>query len=275
VFRAGHIAFIFISFVLIAVGLFVTRRIKPTIDQLIRVFLPLALVCETFKLLWIIEIVPIVDVVVEGGQLVYHETGAFSPYLMTQHLPIELCSLQMVFMFLSLVVKDPMWKRRLHALVYGTALAGGLLAIFLSSIAPDFETAGEFLTSPFAWEFYIYHAMIVVLALYIGLDKECDLRFADFRFPAMILVFLDLLSFYMNSILSVPVFSGGEVKGLAYALNFFSSYDDPLGLTLATKSQYLLYLVVRYVVGTGFFVLMYVPLLKRGPSKDTSDGLRP
>ena len=117
--------------------------------------------------------------------------------------------------------------------------------------------------------------MIVVLALYIGLDKECDLRFADFRFPAMILVFLDLLSFYMNSILSVPVFSGGEVKGLAYALNFFSSYDDPLGLTLATKSQYLLYVAVRYVVGTSFFVLMYVPLLKRGPSKDTSDGLRP
>jgi hypothetical protein len=227
------------------------------------------------KLLTTIEVVPMVNAVVVGGQISYEQTGDFSPYLKPEHFPFELCSLQMLFMFLAIIVKDPMWKHRLHSIIYGTALAGGMLALLLSSIAPDFETAGEFLTSPFAWEFYIYHAMIVVLALYIGLDKECDLRFADFRFPAMILVFLDLLSFYMNSILSVPVFSGGEVKGLAYALNFFSSYDDPLGLTLATKSQYLLYLVVRYVVGTGFFVLMYVPLLKRGPSKDTSDGLRP
>lgn len=262
-YRPGHIAFIFISFALIALGCILVRRIRPTIEQLIRFCLPVAVACEALKLFTTIEIVPLVDEVVTNGQLTYRETGAFSPYLMTEHLPFELCSLQMLFMFLALTVGDPVWKRRLYAIIYGTALPGGLLALFLSSIAPEFETAAAFLTSPRAWEFYIYHAMIIVVALSIAFDRDTDLRFRDIRWPVCAIVGLDFLSLYLNSLLSVPVFQDGQLKGLTYALNFFSSYDDPLGLTLSDKQQYLLYLLIRYLIGTVVLLLTFAPFLRR------------
>lgn len=267
-YRPGHIAFICISFVLIAVGLMLVRRRQPTIDELIRVCLPIALVGEAVKLFTTIEIVPVVDAVIVNGQIGFRETGAFSPYLKAEHLPFELCSLQMVFMFLALVVKDPVWRHRLHAVMYGTALIGGLLALFLSSIAPEFETAGDFLTSPRAWEFFLYHSMIIVLALSIALDRECDLRLGDLKWMVCACVILDFASLYMNSMLSVPVFQDGELRGLSYAVNFFSSYDDPLGITLATKSQYLLYFVARYVIGSVFILLVFLPFVRRGRRSD-------
>lgn len=263
-YRPGHIAFILISLALIALGLVVVKRRRPTVDRLIRVFLPIALVCEAIKLLTTIEVVPVVETVIVAGQITYQETGAFSPYLKAEHLPFELCSLQMVFMFLALVVKDPVWRHRLHSVIYGTALAGGLLALFLSSIAPEFETAAAFLTSPRAWEFFIYHSLIIVLALSIALDSRCDLRFGDIRWMALAVVGLDFASLYLNSLLSVPVYQGDELKGLAYAVNFFSSYDDPLGITLATKTHYLLYLAARYAIGAAIITLMYLPFLRRG-----------
>jgi hypothetical protein len=67
----------------------------------------------------------------------------------------------------------------------------------------------------------------------------------------------------------VPVYQDGELKGLAYALNFFSSYNDPLGITLSTKSQYLLYFAARYAVGAVVVTLVYLPFLRRGRTRAT------
>ena len=272
VFRPGHIIFILISLVLITLGLFVVRRRKPTIEQLIRAFLPVAVACEAIKLFLTIQIVPLVDAVVVDGQLIYQETGAFSPYLESEHLPFELCSLQIIFMACTLLVRDPAWKRRLYSVIYGTALVGGLLALILSSIAPEFETTHAFLTSPRAWEFFIYHSMIIVLALSIALDETCGLRFGDIRWVGCAIVVLDYISLYLNSMLSVPVYQEGEIKGLTYALNFLSSYDDPIGLTLSDKPRYLAYFAARYLIGAVLLALAYLPFLRRRPTTTSREG---
>ncbi len=210
-----------------------------------------------------IELVPVVEPVVSGGAFVYRETGHYSPYLMAEHLPFELCSLQIVFMFLALLTRNKTWQKRLYSVIYGTALIGGVMAVLLSSLAPKYDSAAAFLTSPRAWEFFIYHSMIIVVAIYIGYSKECDIHFADCKWMVVAVVILDCASFYLNSILSVPVYQNDRLIGLEYAVNFFSSYNNPLGITVTEKWQYLIYLSIRCCMAVVMIPLVYMPLFFR------------
>ena len=262
-FSTAHMIFIGISFALMAAGIRVVRWKKPSLKRLAAVCFPAALLSEAVKVLSIIEILPVVEPVIENGALVYRETGAYAPYLEAEHLPLELCSLQMLFMLLFLVSRVRERERKLLALIYGTAIPGGLAAIFLSSIAPQFETAAEFFTAPRAWQFFLYHSMIVVLGAAIGLDREYRLHFRDVRYALMGLLGLDAIMFYLNSVFSIPYYQDGRVAGIGYAVNFFSSYANPLGIVMTDKAQYLLYLLIRLLVGTLLILLVFTPFAWR------------
>ena len=262
-YSTAHIIFIIISLVLIVAGIMICEKKKVTIPSLIKVCFLIALICEVIKIFTIIDIVPVVETVVKDGVIVYKETGRFSPYIKAEHLPFELCSYQIIFLFLARVVKNEVWKRRIYSLIYATALIGGTLAIFLSSIAPEYDTTSEFLLSIRAWEFYIYHSMIVVIAIIIARDKDNYLRFGDIKWTCIILLLLDIFSFYLNSIFSIPVYKNDSLIGLEYAVNYFSSYNNPLGIVLNTKKAYLTYLMLRFIIALILIVIIYLPFLKR------------
>ena len=65
-------------------------------DRLIRVCFVLGLISEAVKVLCVVEILPVVEPAIENGVLAYRQTGAFAPYLQAEHLPLELCSLQIL-----------------------------------------------------------------------------------------------------------------------------------------------------------------------------------
>ena len=262
-FSNGHCLFILISMILITAGLGICCRLKPSVDRLLRIAFVMTLALEIFKMLDVMEIVPVVEPFVENGVFTYRETGGYTAFLQAEHFPYELCSLQIVFMFLAVTVRSDVWKQRIYATIYGTALIGGTIAVFLSSIAPDYDTTAAFLSSPRAWEFFIYHSLIIIVALYIGLSPECRLRFADCRWMIVTLTALDLASFYINSLCSVPVYYGGRLVGVEYAVNYFSSYNDPLGIPMPEKWQHLAYLGVRVAVGIVLIPLVYLPFLFR------------
>lgn len=270
-YSTAHIIFIIISLVLIVVGVMICEKTKVTIPSLIKVCFLIALICEVIKIFAIIDIVPIVETIVEDGIIVYKETGRFSPYIKAEHLPFELCSYQIIFLFLARVVKNELWKRRIYSLIYATALIGGTLAIFLSSIAPEYDTTSEFLLSIRAWEFYIYHSMIVVIAIVIARDKNNYLRFGDIKWTCIILLLLDIFSFYLNSIFSIPIYKNDNLIGLEYAVNYFSSYNNPLGIVLDTKKAYLIYLMLRFIVALVLIVIIYLPFLKRDKALDNEN----
>lgn len=270
-YSTAHIIFIIISLVLIVVGVMICEKTKVTIPSLIKVCFLIALICEVIKIFAIIDIVPIVETIVEDGTIVYKETGRFSPYIKAEHLPFELCSYQIIFLFLARVVKNELWKRRIYSLIYATALIGGTLAIFLSSIAPAYDTTSEFLLSIRAWEFYIYHSMIVVIAIVIAIDKNNYLRFGDIKWTCIILLLLDIFSFYLNSIFSIPIYKNDNLIGLEYAVNYFSSYNNPLGIVLDTKKTYLTYLMLRFIIALILIVIIYLPFLKRDKALDNEN----
>ena len=117
----GHLIFIGISPILILFGTAMCRKYKPPIDNVVQLCFLLSLFLEAAKILTVIEIIPVVEPVVENGVLVYRGTGAYAPYIEREHLPFELCSLQIVFMFLERIVFSPVWKKRL--LAFGIAMA--------------------------------------------------------------------------------------------------------------------------------------------------------
>lgn len=270
-YSTAHIIFIIISLILVVIGTLICIRNNVQVYDVIKVCFLIAIICEIIKIFVIIKIVPIVEAVVENGSLVYNETGRFSPYIEAEHLPFELCSFQIIFLFIARVIKNEPWKRRVYSLIYATALIGGMLAIFLSSIAPEFDTTKDFLLSIRAWEFYIYHSMLIVIAIVIARDKNNYIRFSDVKWTCIILVLLDIFSFYLNSILSVPAYENGNLVGLEYAVNYFSSYNNPLGIVLTTKKHYFMYLAFRFILAIVFIVIIYLPFLKTKKSVD-NDG---
>ena len=76
--------------------------------------------------------------------------------------------------------------------------------------------------------------------------------------------------------LSTPYYSGDTLIGVGNAVNYFSSYNNPLGIPMATKGQWLLYLLVRIALALILITLVQLPLRKkdRTPSQRTSLGRR-
>ena len=259
-FSTGHLIFIAISLFLIAFGVIMCLKIRPKLSRMINICFALSIISEIVKVLSVIEILPVVEPMVENGMLIYRETGQYAPYIQAEHLPFELCSLQILFMFLSLIIKKDENRKKLYSTMYGTSIIGGTIAVFMASIAPEFETTAAFLSAPRAWQFFLYHAMIIVVGIYIGISDESDIRFSDLKWMIVIVLGLDFLSFYLNSMMSVPYYVGDNIVGLAYGINYFSSYNNPLGIVMSTKGQYFIYLLIRIVIALILIPIVYLPL---------------
>lgn len=266
-FSTAHAIFILISSLLVLNGVLAIRGKKPALEKMIKVCFFLSLVSEAVKVLSVIEIIPVVEPAVENGALIYRETGAWAPYLQTEHLPLELCSLQILFMFLFLVIKNRRWRTMLLAVMYGTSIIGGVMAVVFASIAPEFETAAAFFSAPRAWQFFLYHSMIIVLGIAIGMDREYELHFKDVRYALAGAAGLDCISFYVNSAMSIPYYQGDTLVGMGYAVNFFSSYNNPLGIVMTDKSQYFLYLLIRLALAVLLILLVFLPFALRDRKK--------
>ena len=264
-FSQGHLIWIGISAALIAVGLPVCLRRRPPLRRLLKICLIIGVASEIIKFFSSAVIVPMVDpaVTVQNGAaaLEWLPTGEYTPYLGMEHMPLELCSLFLFFMLLALVLQDGPWKRGLYAVMFASGTLGGLMGIVLSSIAGKYDTTAAFFTSVRAWQFFLYHAMVVTVSLYIGLCEESGLAFADWKKAALGILFLDLPTFYLNSVFTSAIYVHDEVVGVTHRINFFSSYVNPLGLVLTEKWQWIVYLAVRFVLAFGVIVLLYLLLL--------------
>lgn len=247
---------------MIIFGVLFCKKKNISTEKVIEVSLIICVICEIVKIFCVIKMVPIIELTVENGSLIYNNTGKFSPYIDNMHFPYELCSFQILFIFLAHIIKNEKWKRRIYSLIYATAFIGGLLAIFLSNIPNEYRSTKEYLTTIRVWEFYIYHATIIIVAIAIARDKRYAPRFSDIKWTSIIIILFDLPSYYMNSLFSVPLYSNERLIGLTHSLNHFSSYFNPLGINITTKTQYLIYILIRFILGFVCVCIVYMPFLK-------------
>lgn len=262
-FTLGHLLFSLIGAAVIAAGVILYQKKKPPIRLVLKICFVLAVLSEVVKTLSVIRIVPVVEAAVENGVLIYRETGAFTPYLEAEHLPFELCSYQIFFIGLAMVVKNQKWLKRLYALMYTSCVVGAGVFFLTPSAAIGLTTVEEFFTSVMVWRAFLYHAMVVVLGICIGTSEECGLRFRDIGWSLLLLICLDYASFYLNSIMSTPIYQGDTLLGVGNAVNYFSSYNNPLGIVMSDKGQWLTYLAIRLVLAVILTTLAQLPLLKK------------
>ena len=258
-----HIIFIIISFIMILFGTYFCKKRNLPTEKVIKVSFFICLICEVVKIFCVIKMVPIVEWKLENGTLIYNNTGKFSPYIENLHFPYELCSFQILFLFLAQILKNEKWKRRVYSLIYATALIGGMLAIFLSFIPNEYSSTKEYLSTIRVWEFYIYHATIIIVALAIARDENYTPRFSDIKWTSIIILLFDIPSFYINSLFCVPLYSDHKLIGLTYSVNHFSSFYNPLGINITTKNQYLIYILIRFILGFLCIVIVHILFLKR------------
>ncbi len=274
-FSQGHLIWIGISLALIAAGAAVCLKRKPPLKRLLLVCLALGIASEVVKVLSLTEIVPVVTAAVEEQNgapvIVYRAMNDYTPYLAVEHLPLEMCSLQLFFMLAAYLMRPGTWRTRLLALMFATALIGGAIGIFFASITSYFRTPAEYFASPRVWQYFLYHSMIVVMGLYIGRCPESGIEPKHWKTAVAGIVLLDLPTFYLNSLFSSEVYANDQLVGVTHRINFFSSYVNPIGLVLTEKWQWMVYLAVRIVLGAGLVFLLFLPLRVRGR---TGNGLR-
>ena len=244
-FSAGHLIWIGLSFCLIAVGASVCFRKRPSEDRILKICLAVGVLSEVVKVLSVARILPMVDITVSEGALRYSSAGQFTPYLEMADLPLELCSLQIAFIAAMLFSKTPQWRSRLRALIYTTGVIGGVMGIVMAQVTVDYSTVRQYFTSPRIYQFFLYHSVVVLLGLYLGLGPNSDVSIRSLKGTMGLLVLMDLPTFYLNSVFSQPVYEAGKPVGIVYRTNFFSSYVNPLGLVLTQRWQWIAYLLIR------------------------------
>jgi uncharacterized membrane protein YwaF len=263
-FSTGHLLWIAVSAALILGGLIAVKARKPDLRQVLKACLIVGAASEAVKVFSVMNILPMVTPAVAGGEIAYIPAGQYSPYIEMAHLPLELCSLMLVFLAAALLLRDGIWRERLLTVMYITGLIGGLMGIFLAYITSEFFTVEEYFTSPRVWQYFLYHAMVVFLGLYLGFVRKNDISLRSLKTTMLGIMILDIPTFYGNSIFSQPVYANEKPVGLVYRTNFFSSYVNSLGLVLSEKWQWMAYLAIRLALATALIALMlWLPSLRK------------
>ena len=266
-FSTGHLIWIGLSFVIVSAGVLFFRKTQPSLSKLIRICFILGLVSEVVKIVSVITIVPVVDaaVVMQNGQpvLTYIPRYDYTPMLGAEHLPLELCSLQLIFMLIVIVTKNKKLQQNIFSIMYPTGLIGGIMGIILSGTAPYATGLADFFTSPRMLQYFLYHIMIVWLSICLGMSRESGLTFRKWRLAIAALILLDIPTFYLNSVLSDKVYVNGELIGATHRINIFSSYVNPIGLVLTEKWQWIVYLLIRLVLAVIMVIVVFLPFRKR------------
>lgn len=137
------------------------------------------------------------------------------------------------------------------------------MAIILSSATIGRSSVSDFVTSADVWRSFLYHSMLIVLGVYIGISRECDIRFKDIKWTYSAVICLDFVTLYLNSMMAAPYYSGDTPVGIGNVINYFSSYNNPLGIPMKNKTEWAVYLLIRFTLAAVIILLVNLPLLRK------------
>lgn len=251
-FSTNHIIWMLLSFSLILAVTVLLRRRRPPLKRVLNVACVVCGLSELVKVFSTIELVPSAD-----GSGVY-------PYLELQHLPFHLCSIQILFILYTRFGHNDRLRETLLAFMYPTCVIGAFCALLMPSIFSTSISVDEAFTHPLAYQFFLYHAMLIILGAYIPVSGAVQLRARHYGSTLAILAGLALVSIYLNSALATPVYEDGVLQSVEYTTNFFFTYRLPISLAITERWQWFTYLGVLCLLGVLLVGLMYLPYFRKG-----------
>lgn len=212
--------------------LFVALKFKFSFKTATLITACVSVASELCKIFTHIEEVTDDDGNITGGFL---EPGA---------LPFHLCSI-LIFVTLYLTFgKDGKKLEVAKSFFVPVALLGGIMALLIPTSGVDFA-------KPYAYQCFVYHAIIVWLALYLITTRQVSLNLRSYRTNMLILFGLAFAMMWINSILST------------YETNFLYLRKPPLdGLPILNLDNgWFVYFISLVAVAFTLFTLFHLPFI--------------
>lgn len=251
-FSTAHIIWLGICIAVTATALTVIKKNKIPVEKILNAACVICVISEVIKVFSMMEMVPSSD-----GTTMY-------PYMMPQHLPFHLCSIQILVIFYVRFAKDGKLKDALLAFLYPTCIFGAILALMMPSIftGGTIELTQAF-THPLAYQYFLYHTMLIILGISIVTTGEVDIRRRHYFSTVGILGVLALISIYLNSWLAAPTYVSGELRHVDYTPNFFFTVKLPFDIVYAEIWQWYLYVAGIAIAGLIVIALFYLPFFRK------------
>ena len=127
------------------------------------------------------------------------ETGLFTnvsgpvKFLPVSCLPLQLCSLQIFFLFYQYFSKNEQRKADLNGFMCMCMAVGAPFAILLPNSSVSFS-------SPVAYQFFLFHAMLIVYAIHQIRTGSVTYSLRNLKIDLVLLLVLGIVSIWINSI---------------------------------------------------------------------------
>lgn len=250
-FSVYHIIWMGISAVLITGALIWLQKYHPPLKNLLTVCCILSVISELIKMFSMVKMVPSSD------------GSVMNLYIENQHLPLHLCSLQIILIFYARFAKEGKAKTAILGFMYPTCVAGAFFAILLPSILNGTIPVERAFTHPLAYQYFLYHCMLIVLGMYILLSKQVRLQPKHCLTTLGALGFAAVMSFYTNSMFADVTYVNGELVSVDYVPNFFFVFETPVGIALTELWQWYCYLAIIVSLAVVLITTFYIPVFVR------------
>ncbi|MBR5969196.1 MAG: YwaF family protein [Lachnospiraceae bacterium] len=259
-FARNHLLWIGICLLLIVCAFAWLKKRKPPLRAVLSVYCVLAVLSEFIKVFSSIRMLPVAG-----------ESGLY-PYLDIGHLPLHLCSMQVLLIFLVRFTGNNKLRDTILAFMYPTCAAGAFFAVLLPSIFPSSMDVSEAFVHPLAYQYFLWHSGLIILGFYIPVSGEISLTPRRLLQSILLLSGMGFGSLYINMIFSRPVYDGGHAVSLEYVTNFFFTAQTPIGIPLLEKGHWILYYLILQFLAILLMTLLYLPFMKKRAGTKTGEG---
>lgn len=254
-FSIQHLIWMAIAVTLITVSLIILIKRRPPLRTVLTIGCVVCILSEFTKVFGTMQMIPSTD-----GTLMF-------PYLRTDNMPLHLCSLQLLTIFFTRFAKPGKIRDAILAFMYPTCMVGAFCAILLPNIFPSFVTVDQAFTHPLAYQFFLFHVMLVVVGAYIPLSGELELKPRHYGSSVLILAGGAFFSIYLNSIFSAVRYENNVLVSIDHTPNYFFTYAPPIPVTLTEMWHWYLYLAILVLVAAALMTVFYLPFILKARKK--------
>ena len=256
-FSVYHFMWLGICVALIGGGLAWLIKNKPDLERVLTFACVIAVLSEVIKTISMLQMVPSAD----GSRMFL--------YLEMNHLPLHLCSLPIFFIFYVRFAKPGKLRDAVLAFMYPSCTIGAFFALLIPTIFSTSIKVTQAFIHPIGYQFFLFHAMLILLGLYIPLSGQVNLRPKHYLTTLEILGVIAFASIYLNSLEASPIYENGKLLSVEYSPNFFFTYRTPIGIKLTEMWHWYVYLGVLLVLALALIAVFYIPVFIKAKRNKT------
>ena len=250
-YTTNHFIWLGICATLITVALVWLKRKNVPLEKLLTFCCIGCIFSELTKVFGTITFVPSAD-----GGMMY-------PYLPMSNLPLHLCSIQIINIYYCRFSKNKKVKEILLAFMYPSCTIGAFLALMIPTIFSGGVTFQEAFLRAHPYEYFLYHAMLVMLGIYILISGQVELKPRHYLTSLGILFLLAFFSLYINSMFASATYENGTLISVDYVPNLFFTYAPPLDIKLTQMWHWYVYLLIILGLAVTLVTLFYIPVFRK------------